>query len=193
MVSLARFHLFHAILCFHQSISPVGSAIISVPALPAFSSKVCFNFLLLKSLLYHSKGNFDNTIRGLTNSFSIFESHYTTLFPSLTHSTLSWPGSLQLFLTLFIGAFTSRYLDAGYLRPVVAIGIAFEVAGMLATSFCREFWQLVLAQGVVVGVGSGMLAFTSAAVVPFWWVRWRMGVAGLVSTGSSVGKCGSCY
>jgi MFS family permease len=129
-----------------------------------------------------------NTPRGLTNSFSIFESHYTSLFSNLSHSTLSWPGSLQLFLTLFIGAFAGRYLDAGYLRPVVATGIALEVLGMLATSFCKQFWQLVLAQGVVVGVGSGMLAFTSASVVPFWWGRWRMGIAGVVSTGSSVGK-----
>jgi MFS family permease len=93
--------------------------------------------------------------RGLTNSFSIFETRYQHTFSHLGHSTISWIGSLQLFLTLFIGVFAGRYLDTGLIRPVVVIGIAFEVSGMLMTSFCREFWHLVLAQGIVVGIGCG--------------------------------------
>lgn len=83
---------------------------------------------------------------------------------------------------------TSKYLDAGYIRPVVMTGIAFEVVGMVLTSFCNEFWQLALAQGVCVGIGCGMLAFTSAAVIPFYFTKRRMLAAGCVSTGSSIGK-----
>jgi MFS family permease len=126
--------------------------------------------------------------RGLTNSFSIFETYYQYHFPDLSHSTISWIGSLQLFLTLFVGVPTGKYLDAGYIRPVVVAGVAFEVVGMVLTSFCKEFWQLVLAQGVCVGIGCGMLAFTSAAVIPFYFTKRRMLAAGTVSTGSSIGK-----
>jgi MFS family permease len=107
--------------------------------------------------------------------------------PTLSHSTLSWIGSLQLFLTLFVGVFAGRLLDAGYMRGVVVAGIVFEVGGMLATSFCRDFWHFVVAQGVCVGMGSGLLAFTSAAVIPFYFEKRRMLAAGVVSTGSSVG------
>lgn len=125
---------------------------------------------------------------GLTNSFSIFETHYMHTFPHLSHSTISWIGSLQLFLTLFIGVFAGKAIDGGYVRTVVVTGIVFEVVGMLTTSFCREFWHVVLTQGVVVGMGSGMLAFTSAAIIPFYFVKRRMLAAGVVSTGSSVGE-----
>ena len=125
---------------------------------------------------------------GLTNSFSIFETHYIHVFPHISHSTISWIGSLQLFLTLFIGVFAGKAIDGGHVRVVVVTGIIFEVAGMLGTSWCKEFWQVVLCQGVVVGMGSGMLAFTSAAVIPHYFVKRRMLAAGVVSTGSSVGE-----
>jgi MFS family permease len=74
------------------------------------------------------------------------------------------------------------------MRPVVVAGILFEVVGMLLTSFSREFWHLILAQGICVGIGCGTLAFTSAAVIPFYFTKRRMLAAGTVSTGSSVGK-----
>jgi hypothetical protein len=125
--------------------------------------------------------------RGLTNSFSIFETYYTTTYPTLGHSAISWIGSLQLFFTLFVGIFAGRFIDGGHLRAVVITGMGFEVLGMMMTSFCTRYWQVVLAQGVCVGMGSGCLAFTSAAVIPFYFKRRRMLAAGIVSTGSSVG------
>ncbi|KAF2256088.1 major facilitator superfamily transporter [Trematosphaeria pertusa] len=123
---------------------------------------------------------------GLTNSFAIFETYYTHEFPDLSHSSIAWIGSLQLFLTLFIGVFAGRFLDSGHVRAVVVTGITFEVVGMLMTSFCERYWQLVLAQGICVGIGCGMLAFTSAAIIPYYFVKRRMLAAGIVSTGSSI-------
>ncbi|KAF2114285.1 major facilitator superfamily domain-containing protein [Lophiotrema nucula] len=124
---------------------------------------------------------------GLTNSFAVFETYYLdTKFPSTSPSTISWVGSLQLFLTLFVGIFAGWFLDAGRLRPVLVAGIAFEVLGMLGTSFCRKYWQVIIAQGLCVGIGSGTLAFTSAAVIPFYFTKRRMLAAGIVSTGSSI-------
>lgn len=68
------------------------------------------------------------------------------------------------------------------------MGILFEVIGMLMTCLCERYWQILLAQGVCVGIGCGTLAFTSAAVIPFYFTRTRMLAAGIVSTGSSIGE-----
>lgn len=95
---------------------------------------------------------------------------------------------MQLFLTLFVGVFAGWLLDRGHLRLVLITGIAFEVFGMMMTSLCTSYWQLLLAQGICVGIGSGMLAFTSAAIIPFYFTKRRMLAAGIVSTGSSIGK-----
>ncbi|KAH7138727.1 major facilitator superfamily transporter [Dendryphion nanum] len=124
---------------------------------------------------------------GLTNSFGIFETYYThTLLSRTSPSSIAWIGSIQLFLTLFIGVFAGWLLDAGHVRVVVITGIIFEVFGMLMTSLCSQYWQLLLAQGFCVGIGSGALAFTSTAIIPFYFTKWRMLAAGTVSTGSSV-------
>jgi MFS family permease len=126
--------------------------------------------------------------RGLTNSFSIFETYYNQKFRHISHSNISWIGSMQLFLTLFVGVFAGWLLDRGYLRPILVTGILFEVIGMMMTSVCNNYWQLLFAQGICVGIGSGTLAFTSAAIIPFYFTKTRMLAAGIVSTGSSIGK-----
>ncbi|KAF1970113.1 MFS general substrate transporter, partial [Bimuria novae-zelandiae CBS 107.79] len=123
---------------------------------------------------------------GLTNSFSIFETFYNQKFPHISHSNISWIGSVQLFLTLFVGVLAGWLLDRGYLRSILITGIALEVIGMVITSVCEQYWQLLLAQGVCVGIGSGTLAFTSAAIIPFYFTERRMLAAGIVSTGSSI-------
>ncbi|KAK7185495.1 MFS general substrate transporter [Paraphaeosphaeria sporulosa] len=123
---------------------------------------------------------------GLTNSFSIFETYYNQKFQHISHSNISWIGSMQLFLTLFVGVFAGWLLDRGHLRIVLVTGIAFEVVGIAMTSLCTTYWHLLLAQGVCVGIGSGTLAFTSAAIIPFYFAKRRMLAAGIVSTGSSV-------
>jgi MFS family permease len=73
-------------------------------------------------------------------------------------------------------------------RAVVVTGILLEVIGMLLTSFATQFWHLILAQGLCVGVRCGALAFTSAAIIPFYFTKRRMLAAGTVSTGSSIGE-----
>lgn len=95
---------------------------------------------------------------------------------------------MQLFLTLFVGVFAGWLLDRGYLRSILVTGILFEVIGIMMTSVCNNYWQLLLAQGICVGIGSGTLAFTSAAIIPFYFTKRRMLAAGIVSTGSSIGE-----
>lgn len=54
--------------------------------------------------------------------------------------------------------------DSGYLRSLVAVGSVLVTVGMLMTGLCSQYWQLILAQGTVVGLGSGLLFLPSIAV-----------------------------
>jgi hypothetical protein len=51
------------------------------------------------------------------NSFGVFQTYYVD-FLGRSESDVSWIGSIQVFLTFFIGTFTGRLTDAGYFRPV---------------------------------------------------------------------------
>jgi hypothetical protein len=50
-----------------------------------------------------------------------------------------------------------------------------------------------LAQGVVAGIGSEMLAFNSVAIIPYYFTKRRMLAARVVSTGSSIGRVKSTF
>ncbi|KAL4889083.1 MFS general substrate transporter [Aspergillus ambiguus] len=124
---------------------------------------------------------------GLTNSFGVFETFYTdTYLTTSTPSAISWIGSIQLFLTMLVGVFAGWFLDAGYLQILLLLGSFLEVFGMFMTSLSTTYWQVLLAQGICVGVGSGLLGLTSVAVIPLYFSKRRMIATGIAATGSSL-------
>lgn len=88
---------------------------------------------------------------------------------------------------LTIGVLCGRAIDAGYLRVNLSAGIATTVFGMMMVSICREYWQFVLAQGVISGLGSGATFIPSVTVVGTYFTTRRSLAIGIATTGSSVG------
>lgn len=127
---------------------------------------------------------------GYINSFGAFQSYYTdTALPFQSPSAISWIGSIQAFLTTAIGAFTGRLLDAGYFRPTFAVGAVLQLAGTFAMSASDkpQYWQLMLTQAVLTGLGGGILFTPSLALVATWWGKRRGMAIGLATTGNSTG------
>lgn len=87
---------------------------------------------------------------------------------------------------MVVGALAGWLLDAGHLKPILIAGTAFEVGGMLLLSLCQSYWQVLLAQGICVGIGSGLLGLTSVAVTPLYFQKKRMIATGIAATGSSL-------
>ena len=73
------------------------------------------------------------TTWGYVNSFGSFQTYYTTAL-DLPHSTVSWIGSIQVFLLFFVGAFSGRALDAGYFNQAYLIGSTIQVLGIFMTN-----------------------------------------------------------
>jgi hypothetical protein len=67
------------------------------------------------------------------------------------------------------------------------IGSFGVVFGFMMLSLCTEFWQALLAQGFVIGLGGGMLFVPSVAILPTYFST-KIGLAiGLAASGSSMG------
>lgn len=128
----------------------------------------------------------DTQLRGYINSFGVFQSYYTQAF-DLPPSTISWIGSIQVFLLFFVGTFTGRLTDAGYFRPVFLLGSVFQVLGIFSSSFCTQYWQLFLAQGICIGLGNSCLFCPAMTTVSTYFDKKRMLAIGIVACGSSTG------
>ena len=123
---------------------------------------------------------------GYVNSFALFQAYYTTSLGQ-SPATISWVGGIQIFLMMFIGAFSGRALDAGYYYYVAVPGLALQVLGVFMTSLATKYWQLLIAQGICQGIGSG-LAFTPtmALVSTYFTTKRSLAVCGM-SSGTATG------
>ena len=102
---------------------------------------------------------------GYLNSFGSFQTYYEQTMPDTPPSTISWIGSLQIWLTMVSGVFTGRLLDAGFFVPTFFVGATLQVLGMFLMSVSKTYWQLMLTQGVLTGLGGGIFFTPSLALV----------------------------
>lgn len=102
---------------------------------------------------------------GYLNSFGAFQTYYEQTMPDTPPSTISWIGSLQIWLTMVTGVFSGRLLDAGFFVPTFFVGAALQVLGLFLMSVSKTYWQLMLTQGVITGLGGGIFFTPSLALV----------------------------
>ena len=126
---------------------------------------------------------------GLFNSYGIYQSFYAQGPLSTTSgSDIAWIGSLQGCLMMLLCIGTGPLYDLGYLRSLVNIGTFTIVFGMMMASLCKSYWQYILAQGLVIGIGNGLLFLPSIAIVPQYFAKRKAFATGIVAIGSSIGE-----
>ncbi|PCH01973.1 Major facilitator superfamily domain, general substrate transporter [Penicillium occitanis (nom. inval.)] len=125
---------------------------------------------------------------GLINAYGVFQTYYATaLLPDTSPSDIAWIGSIQGFLMLILAVIFGWALDAGYFFLLSAFGVVFQVLGLMMTSLGKEYWQLVLAQGICVGIGSGCFLVSAFTIVGTYFSTRRSYAMGWTATGSSIG------
>ncbi|KAH9890856.1 major facilitator superfamily domain-containing protein [Xylariomycetidae sp. FL2044] len=123
---------------------------------------------------------------GFINSFGVFQSYYAEALQRPA-SDVSWIGSITVFLTFFVGTFTGRVTDAGFLRPVLACGTALMTLGIFATAAATRYWQLLLSQGLCMGLACGCIFCPAIATVSTYFSRRRSLALGITASGSVTG------
>lgn len=78
--------------------------------------------------------------------------------------------------------------DAGYTRSLLFCGTFLTVLGMMMTSISKTYWEVMLAQGVTVGVGCGLLFLPSVVIMSQYFTTKMAFATGIASTGSSLGE-----
>ncbi|KAF2162939.1 hypothetical protein M409DRAFT_68885 [Zasmidium cellare ATCC 36951] len=125
---------------------------------------------------------------GIVNSYGVFQTYYeVTDLSGKSPSQISWIGSLQGFLLVFVGVLSGPLFDAGYSRVLNLVGNFMVVFGFMMTSLCHEYWQAILAQGVLIGIGCGLLFIPTTGILPQYWVKKRAFASCVAGAGAGVG------
>lgn len=123
---------------------------------------------------------------GYLSSFALFESHWVTTLQR-SASDVSWVGSFQMFLLFFIRTLSGRAMDAGYFRSLIWSGCGLQLLGVFTTSVCQKYWQLLLSQGVVQGLGNGLLFTPAVTLVSTYFSKNRAVALGIAACGAPIG------
>ena len=83
-------------------------------------------------------------------------------------------------------------MDKGRFQHCFTGGSILLTVSVLATSFCSQYWQFVLAQGMGTGMGMGMAFGAGVPVLVSWFstpelAMWLGVATGVASAGGSVG------
>jgi len=89
---------------------------------------------------------------------------------------------------LIVGVATGPIYDAGYFQTLVWTGSILVVFGIMMTSLCTQYWEVMLAQGICVGLGSGCLFIPSVAILPQYFTTKKAFANGIAASGSSLGE-----
>jgi predicted MFS family arabinose efflux permease len=123
---------------------------------------------------------------GMISTFGVFQAYYTSTL-HLEPSAVSWIGSMQMLGHFSLGMFTGRMFDGGYFYHSIIPGMVLSAAGIVVTSWCKEYWQFFLAQGVLNGLGNGMQFAPSLGLVSTYFARNRSVALAIMASGSATG------
>ncbi|CCO33333.1 putative transporter MCH4 [Rhizoctonia solani AG-1 IB] len=102
-------------------------------------------------------------------------------------ATLSVIGSLQNAIMMALAFVTGKFGDRYGYKKFIAAGCLVVFLGQLLAAFCDSLWSIFLTQGVLQGIGCGLL-LPMIFALPSQWFKKRRGVAtGFVIAGSSFG------
>lgn len=128
--------------------------------------------------------------RGLLILFGALQPHYQfSLLQLHSASSITWIGGLQSFLLVSAGIVTGPIYDMGHQKTLIVTGGVLTVFGMMMLSLCTEYYQIILTQGLCIGLGAGLVNVPSTAMVAESFSADSRPVAlALVNSGISVGE-----
>ncbi|KAL1752605.1 major facilitator superfamily domain-containing protein [Schizophyllum commune] len=146
---------------------------------PARVSSFCTVFGAFLALLFSF---------GHLSAFGTFQAWYMDdQLHHLPSSTIAWIGSAQLFLFFASGACIGHLCDAYGPSWLLLSGGLLATLSILMTSLSAEFYQFLLSQGVLFGLGAGLLFYPAMTSASSCFTTYRATALGIVATGSSVG------
>jgi MFS family permease len=87
-----------------------------------------------------------------------------------------------------VGMISGPIYDAGYFHTLLLGGSFMLVLGQMMLSLCHEYWQVLLAQAICIGIGCGGLFIPSVAILNTYFTTKIGFVVGIAASGSSLGK-----
>lgn len=128
---------------------------------------------------------------GISAAYSVFLAHYlrSGTYPSTTPLMYAMIGSLSIGVTLLMSPLVTLMARELGTRPIMLTGAVLQSASLVCASLSTQIWHLFLSQGVLFGIGMGLLFLPSYGIVSQWFTKRRALANGIAIAGAGLGGC----
>ncbi|KAG6153167.1 hypothetical protein E4U37_003171 [Claviceps purpurea] len=123
---------------------------------------------------------------GYAATWGVYQLYYVDTL-GMNSANISWIGSIQVFIGFLVCAPAGRIADAGYPREVIIVGCFFVIIGSYMTSFCSKYWEIMLAQGICLGIGIGIGSTPAVSITSSYFKKHKSLALSLSGIGTSAG------
>ncbi|GKZ47183.1 hypothetical protein AbraIFM66951_010533 [Aspergillus brasiliensis] len=125
---------------------------------------------------------------GFVNSFGLFLEYYKKdQLSNQPESTIAWIAAIDIFFIFGVSVVSGPLLDTVGPRILLCIGSLGTIFSIMMTSLCKELYQFILAQGILLGISLSLLTCPMIALVGQHIKIKRGAAVGIVIGGSSLG------
>ncbi|KAI3541287.1 hypothetical protein CSPX01_07646 [Colletotrichum filicis] len=126
---------------------------------------------------------------GISAAYSVFLAHYirSDTFPGTSALVYAAIGSLSIGITLVMSPPATIMARELGTRPTMLLGAVLQSASLVCASFSTRVWHLSLSQGLLFGVGMGLLFLPSYGIVAQWFTTRRALANGVAIAGAGLG------
>jgi MFS family permease len=125
---------------------------------------------------------------GWLNCLGVFQNYYQmNQLRDYSSSTIAWIPSIQIFVMFFPGPIVGWVFDNYGPKYILIFGTFFHVFGLMMTSLCTEYYQLILAQAVCSPLGLNCIFQAGTSTIPQWFFKKRGLAFGIMAAGSGLG------
>ncbi|OCK77675.1 MFS general substrate transporter [Lepidopterella palustris CBS 459.81] len=125
---------------------------------------------------------------GVNLAFGVFQEYYSNwLLWKHSQSQVAWIGSVQLALIFLLAVPVGKIFDAGIFRMVFIPGAMIMISGQFLLCMCDQWWSLFLVQGIMMGIGMGMVFMSGTLCLMTYWKDNLSAAMGLGAAGAPIG------
>lgn len=127
---------------------------------------------------------------GASGSFGVFLATFldTNKYPGATRINFAFVGGLQFGVGLMVSPLVIQVIQKAPYRLVIILGAFVQAGAYIAASFATQIWHLYLSQGLLNGIGIGMVFVPANATLPLWFVKRRGMANGIFTSGAGMGS-----
>lgn len=126
---------------------------------------------------------------GINAAYSVFLAYFVKedTFPGTQPLVYAMAGSLGVGVMMLISPLATIMARELGTRPTMLTGAVVQSVSLVCASLSTEIWQLYLSQGVLFGIGMGLLFLPSYGIISQWFTRRRALANGIAIAGAGLG------